>query len=336
MRNENLLAKKLLLGTGISTLDAARLIRNVLDEKNENCTLTALQFCGKIIEVGKRHIRFKNMSIENGFALYLGKKSHLRIDSLNDIKYLGRRLLKSRAAFAKTNFSELTLGDCESWLSSTFTTPSQFNKARTMLHGLFEFAMRHEWCERNIIKLVEKRKVIEKEIKPLKVSQTRQLLETVKHSKNKDCTAAVGLLVLAGIRPKEVRRIKWNDIDLEENIITVRSECSKTGGVRHVEICPALKLLLKKPSSTPDSQICPQNWTKRWKNIRDDSGFKGMWVQDVLRHTYASYHAKYFCDFSRLQINMGHYNQSLLRSRYVNMYGISKQDAKEFFISQSG
>ncbi len=61
------------------------------------------------------------------------------------------------------------------------------------------------------------------------------------------------------------------------------------------------------------------------------SGFKGLWVQDVLRHTYASYFAKRYSDFPRLQLNMGHRDISLLRSRYVNMQNISKSDAADFF-----
>lgn len=112
----------------------------------------------------------------------------------------------------------------------------------------------------------------------------------------------------------------------------MRSQCSKTGGVRSVEICPSLKQLLNSYKVSENaSSICPKNWKHRWKDIRDDAGFKGLWVQDVLRHTYASYYAKYFKDLPRLQLNMGHCNLSLLRSRYVNMNGIFMKDAKAFF-----
>ncbi len=200
-----------------------------------------------------------------------------------------------------------------------------------MLHGLFEFAVRHEWCERNIIKLIEKKKIFEMEIKPLSISETKELLKTAKMKNNQSYSIAVGLLTFAGIRPKEVLRLKWQDIDLDENIITVRSQCSKTGGTRHVDICPSLKSLFKNFRLNEESYICPKNWPSQWKNIRDSSGFKGRWIPDVLRHTFASYHAKHFSDLSKLQLNMGHRDQSLLRSRYVNMCGISKSNAREFF-----
>ena len=199
-----------------------------------------------------------------------------------------------------------------------------------MLHGLFEFAIRREWCDKNPIKRIERKKVIEKEIQPLTLAQTRKLVDTAVKD-DSGCAAAAALLVYAGIRPREVRRLTWRDIDTEEKTITVRSQCSKTGGVRQVEIPPVLNRLLITHKSENCSPICPADWQRRWRKIRDNSGFRGRWVQDVLRHTYASFHAKNYADLPRLQLNMGHRDLSLLRSRYVNMHGISRADAKCFF-----
>lgn len=131
---------------------------------------------------------------------------------------------------------------------------------------------------------------------------------------------------------REVRRLTWRDIDIEEKTITVRSQCSKTGGVRQVEIPPVLnRLLITHSRELKEEKICPIDWQRRWRKIRDNSGFRGRWVQDVLRHTYASFHAKNYADLPRLQLNMGHRDLSLLRSRYVNMSNITKADAKCFF-----
>lgn len=331
MTNEILSAQTLLNGTGISLLDAARLIRNALDAKPGGCEISDVQFCSNVIETGKRHLRTSEASPQDAFGPYLKAKSHLRPDSYRDVRYLGNRLMKSRPDLAKKNFSELSVSDCEAWLSASFSTPSQFNKGRAMLHGLFEFALRREWCCKNPVRLVERRRILEKEIKPLSLIQTKRLLKTSKKPKYADCSAGVAILALAGVRPREIRRLKWGDIDLEESFITIRSICSKTGGVRHVEICPALKKFLRESKNKRDSYVCPPNWSRRWRKIRDDSGFKGRWIQDVLRHTYASHHAKCFQNLPRLQLNMGHRDQTLLRSRYVNMSDISKFEARKFF-----
>ncbi|MDX8415659.1 tyrosine-type recombinase/integrase [Intestinicryptomonas porci] len=342
----------------VSALDSARFVRNILDAKPSDSKLTDAQFVLKVIEVGLRHIRTKEMSFAEGFKLYYEtKKKTLRPDSLRDIRYLGNRLMRSNPQLANRNFSELTVSDCEELINAAFHTPSQFkrsaneispqakdpkgeaahevsasqfNKARTMLHAIFEFAIRREWCDKNPIKRIERRKVIEKEIQPLKLSETKRLIKNAQRESPKYAVVAA-LLIYAGIRPREVRRLSWRDIDTEEKTITVRSQCSKTGGVRHVEISPVLNSLLIVNKTENHSPVCPADWQRRWRKIRDNSGFKGHWVQDVLRHTYASYFAKRYSDLPRLQLNMGHRDLSLLRSRYVNMQSISKTDAKEFF-----
>ena len=277
-----------------------------------------------------RHMRIKEMPIRDAFAAYLETKRDLRPDSLRDIRYLGKRLLRANPDLAERNFSEVAPCDCETWLATAFSTPSQFNKGRAMLHGLFQFALRRQWCEKNPVSAIARRKIVEREIMPLTLAETAKLLKNSQADGDGECSAAVGLLILAGIRPREVRRMQWRDIDVCERTITIRSLCSKTGGTRQVEICPALERLLRR-AKRRGYNVCPPGWNRRWKSIRDESGFAGKWVQDVLRHTYASYHAKYFRDLSRLQLNMGHRNQTLLLSRYVNMFGISESDAKNFF-----
>ena len=324
-------ALTLLNERGVTLLDAARLIRNALDSFSKESGLTPLQFCAKVISTGLRHIRNEERSIKDGFLLYLETKRDLRPDSLKDIRYLGNRLINSNPKLSGAYFSEIKAGDCEHCLSSTFKTPSQFNKARTMLYGLFEFALKREWCDKNPIKLIEKRKVVEKEIIPLTHTQAESLLKSAKVQKNSNCLPAVGLLLFAGIRPNEVSRLKWEDIDFSEKVITVKKENSKTGGARQIEMCPVLREWLDPLKKKAKAKICPKNWLRKWKSLREDAGFKHIWVNDVLRHTYASYFAKRFRDLPRLQLNMGHRDLSLLRSRYVNMTGIKKSDAKAFF-----
>ncbi len=324
-------AIEILDGSGISVLDSARYAKNILDAKPVDSRLTDAQFILKVIGVALRHIRAKEMSLVEGFALYLKSKQHLRHDSIRDIRCIGNRLLRTKPELGKRNFSELSVSECEEWLNAAFHTNPQFNKARTMLHGLFEFALRREWCDKNPIKRIERRKVVEKEIQPLKLAETKRLIKTAQRE-SPEYAVVAALLVYTGIRPREVRRLTWRDIDTEEKTITVRSQCSKTGGVRQVEIPPVLnRLLVAHPRELKEEKICPTDWQRRWRKIRDNSGFRGRWVQDVLRHTYASFHAKNYADLPRLQLNMGHRDQSLLRSRYINMHGISRSDAKCFF-----
>ncbi len=151
-------AQALLLGTGLSLLDAARRIRQIIDFKPQHCTQKAAAYCTRVIQAGLAQQHIKEKSVAEGFAVYLSTKQHLRPDPLHDIRYLGKRLLRTRPDLAKRMFDSLSLTDCEQWLTDTFTTPNQFNKGRTLLHALFHFSCCRKWCPRNPIHYLPKKR----------------------------------------------------------------------------------------------------------------------------------------------------------------------------------
>lgn len=138
---------------------------------------------------------------------------------------------------------------------------------------------------------------------------------------------------LCGIRPQEVERLLWENIALRDGCIILELQAYQTGGARHVTILPVLAKWLKfcrdRTKPGPGTPICPKGWTIKWRKIRKSrlGRKKKSWVPDCLRHTYASYHAKHFKDYNLLQMEMGHRSSSLLRTRYLNMKGISPQTA---------
>ncbi len=332
MNNDSFTAQTLLKSTGISIVDAAILIRRIVDYKSSSLKLQSnLVYCDLIIQTGLSQHQSVQQNMQTGFTIYLNTKEHLRETSLRDIRYLGKRLLTSRPDFAQAYFSQLGQHECEQWLQETFSAPSQYNKGRAMLHALFQFACAREWCDKNPVRYIPKKRIKEQTIQPLNLNESLKLLETSRTVENGECAPATALLIWAGLRPNELMRLKWGDIDLPEQSITIRADCSKTGGVRQIDICAPLLACLRQYKSAAVDSICPPNWILKWKRVRDAAGFKGIWVQDVLRHTYASFHAKHYKNLPLLQLNMGHRDQSLLRARYVNMHGLTKDDAKQFF-----
>lgn len=103
------LVERLLDGTGISLLDAARLIKNAIDfnsTSREN-----LKYCRDVIECGRSHLGAveKYVTLFDAFWRYAEAKKHLRKDSFRDIKYLGKRILKK--ALCKKFVCEFTRGN---------------------------------------------------------------------------------------------------------------------------------------------------------------------------------------------------------------------------------
>ncbi len=128
------------------------------------------------------------------------------------------------------------------------------------------------------------------------------------------------MMLYAGIRPHEVARLSWEQVDIGGRTISILPQHSKTGGARMVSIhAPLLRLLVE---CVGTGRICPPQWQRHWRELRQHAGFTH-WVPDVLRHTCASYHLRHFRSYSELQYEIGHRDSSLLRTRYVNMSRLS-------------
>ena len=163
----------------------------------------------------------------------------------------------------------------------------------------------------------------------------RRLLAAAEYASGA-CLAAVGLMLYAGIRPEEVRRLDWAQIDLREGVVSLRARHSKTGGARIVTIRPVLRNLLERAAAMGfrAGSVCPRNWPAKWRALRRLAGWDGKekkWTADILRHTFASYFARHFKNLHVLQLEMGHSSSDLLRTRYLNMEGVTEMTAAIFW-----
>ncbi|MEE1266021.1 MAG: hypothetical protein UHH87_07010 [Akkermansia sp.] len=74
-----------------------------------------------------------------------------------------------------------------------------------------------------------------------------------------------------------------------------------------------------------NEMICPRNWLHHWRELRRAAGWRAgkKWPQDALRHTFASYHLCHFRSYAELQLEIGHRDAALLRTRYVDQRGVT-------------
>ncbi len=328
----------LLAGENITLVQAARLILEIKEALGEDyCSITR---CREVLSLGVKAMRSKNQTVSFGMAAgeCLRSKSHRRPRTLTDIKTIIQRLEKTNPGLKDTPLRELSAADCRLILVNTFSTCRQFHKARLILSGIFSFALKRGWCDENPVLRIDTPVLKEQEIPALSLIEIGKLLKVCMNEYNGQCCAAASLMIFAGIRPQEVERLHWNDIALNDGYVVLNSKHTKTGGARHVTIQPVLAKWLRYCSKTikpsPATSICPKGWIIKWRLIRRKAGWsqrKKPWCADCLRHTFASYHAKHFQNYSLLQIEMGHRSSSLLRTRYLNMKGISAANAESFW-----
>jgi integrase len=138
--------------------------------------------------------------------------------------------------------------------------------------------------------------------------------------------AFVVLGLFAGIRPFELYRLPWADVNLDQGRAMIRRDVSKTKKPRKVELEPNVVAMLRPLTALP---FAPEaNARKITEAPRKAAGLTGK-GNDVSRHTNASMHLAQFNDLERLQANMG---QETPKMTLTNSYDwISAEDAVEFW-----
>lgn len=334
--NDYKTASALLKGTSVSLTDAARLVLEMLEAAGEGGELRredALAHCRRVARLGKDALQRECDTVPFCQAVEetLCAKAHRAERTRADIRYYMRRLIRETPGLAERPLRALTARECAAILERVFPTAPQRRKARAILSGVFTVMRRRGLCGENPVRDIEIPPVKEQEIVPLSLPEVRRLLRTAQSPEHRACLPAVALMLYAGVRPEEVQRLTWQDIDREEHEVIIRARHSKTGGGRHIALYPVARQLLEKSARGDESHpICPRNWHARWRRLRRSAGFR-RWTPDILRHTYASYHLKNFRNLEALQMAMGHATPHLLFMRYVNLHGVSRRTAKTFW-----
>ncbi len=310
MMNADMIAEELLEGTGLSVIDLARLALETIEELGGRKRKNVLVRLRTVMRAGVQAVKDaeRTVSFRKAAELSIEERRDLRPTSQRDIRHYVRRFLKDER-FAARPLRAVSVRECRELLQREFGhSPSSFVKARAILSSVFSFGMRQEWCDANPISRIAVPRVQETPIEPLTQEEIARLETTAEQPRFRAMKFSLHLLLYNGIRPTEVSRLRPEDIDSHACLIRIPSRASKTGGGRILPLRCAL--------DAPDLCI-PRGWLRRWRALRRAAGFSH-WVPDVLRHTFASYHAAHFRNLPALQLEMGHRDLSLLRTRYIS------------------
>lgn len=335
---ENLIAEsddKISLGKGMESLPE-QLGRELLalggDAAGADGDLLAC--CREIMLLGVRLLQGRRgglrKTVGEAAAACLEAKAGRRPRTRAEFRSVCARLRREAPKLMEAPLGLVTTEMCREALLRVPTSDRQRLKMRTILHAVMAYAGRRGWCTGNPLAGLDLPPVREAEVEPLDWEALRRLLRLARRAEHRPCMPPLGLMLWAGIRPAEVCRLGWCHLDWEERVVVLRPLHAKTGGCRHVTIHPVLAAWLREFGLRDEGAICPPNWPRRWKRLREEA-LGTRWQQDVLRHTFASYHVKRWHDFARLQAEMGHRSADLLRSRYLSMRGVTAQRAAVFW-----
>ena len=321
-------ALEVLRSTGIDVLEAALVAREALE-----CGRGRVRRARECVRLGAEEMRKRERTVTFRKAVEAAleerEKKNRRARTVTDFRYYCKRLMVRNPGLAERRVRSITSDDCREYLQAAYgESPSQYRKARAIMSGVFSTAIKHDWCDSNPVSRVEVPEVVEKPIEPLTIEEVERLEAAARLPEHEDMQLSLHLMLYCGIRPTEVSRIDpERDIDWHNQRVVVRPTTSKTGGGRVVPLrCGDIDVL---------RHDIPRRWVQRWRALRKAAGWSKEtahpWRQDVCRHTFATYHAAHFRNFPALQLEMGHRDSSLLRTRYIYATHGADENAENFF-----
>jgi site-specific recombinase XerD len=227
-----------------------------------------------------------------------------------------RSLRQYLTLFAKgregLTIESITVFDLEEWFS--IRKESQSSQASNVgkLSACFSFAMRRGWRKDNPCDQLERVRIDQKTPTILSVDQCATLMKFAKYSRPSSL-AFFSLALFAGIRPEELQKVTWGNVDLVNGIVTIDAATSKVRRRRLVHLEPnALEWM--QFASDIDARL-PFLCSSRRRTVKAAArglGFDG-WPQDVMRHTAASQWLAKTHDVARVAKELGNSPEILLR-----------------------
>ena len=239
------------------------------------------------------------------------------------IRDLETRLARFRAAMAGRIIADITSSDVDHWIQSLKVGPQTQNNFRAVLSAMWTFAVRLGYAAANVIQLVDKSSVVRDHVPTFSAEQLGRLLAAT----TPGYLPVLAIGAFAGLRPEEINKLQWEDLDFHERTIRVNASAAKTRKKRFAEISENLIAWLR-PYVGRRGPVAPPNLQKLRRKTMEAAGIKS-WPQDVLRHSFASAHYAYHKNPAHTALLLGHRDQSMLLTHYRDL--MKPSDARNYW-----
>ena len=245
-----------------------------------------------------------SVHLSAAFERFMAEKSKSRLAhrTLTALKSNVGRFIQGRESLP---LGEITRVEVMDWLNRAEWGPRTFNSYLTSVQTFFRWCAANEWIPRSpaaTIPKVPARQMPDIDTPPaiLTIAQCSALLRAVL-AMDKPLAPYVAVCLFAGLRPeREAGRLDWGDI--RNGRIEVRGLHAKDRQRRLVTVTPVLEKWLALGGDLP-----PKNLRRRLRRVRTAAGLN--WVQDCLRHTFASNCMPIFgADVTREQLGHGDFD----------------------------
>ncbi|NBV25466.1 MAG: hypothetical protein EBS05_26590 [Proteobacteria bacterium] len=193
--------------------------------------------------------------------------------------------------------------------------------------SLLAFAERRRWIPENFVRRMDKKRIDHKAPRILTPDEAAKLLRECRR-RSPTLLPSLALGMFAGIRPDELKRLDWSNVNLTDATVRIDEHVSKIRRRRWVNLQPVcvewLRLHLEPRGPVG---LCSITERRHRRKLRGVMGWKN-WPQDVLRHTAASYSLAVVKDAGKVAMQLGN-SPGILLKHYHNL--VTDADAERFW-----
>ena len=235
------------------------------------------------------------------------RKDGARAEYVRDLE---ARLARFEQDFGPRKVAEVTPQEIDDWLRGLPVGPQTRNNFRTVLGTAFAFAVARNYSPANPIERTAKAKVTRGAPGIFTPAEIRALLTNASAA----YLPALAIGAFAGIRPAEIERLDWADIDFARSLIHLTGAQTKTSARRLVTIHPTLAAWLAPLAKTKGAVLIGDERKLRIATMKAAKLTK--WPADGLRHSFASYHLAQFRNVAETATQLGHQNAKMIFAHY--------------------
>jgi integrase len=233
--------------------------------------------------------------------------------------------------------NEITTEDIEKFLSECKVSPVTLDNHRRALSRFFSWCNERprRWCPLN--PCAAARVETEEKGAPtiLSLDECKRLLRAAEQHKGGMLVPFTAIALFAGLRPFELSRLTWQQVNMADGEIRLDAKQTKVGRPRVVTINPTLKKWLEAYEGKP---IFPSGQRKNFDAVKARAGFGGRqsaattglkpWTPDILRHTSISHHFRQTGSYGQCAEAFGN-SESIIKAHYQGR--VTSEETKAFF-----
>lgn len=227
--------------------------------------------------------------------------------------------------FGSKMLHEITTSEIEDWLNKLRLHGRNRADFRRHLAIFWKFAISRNYARRNVASAITKVKLPQTTPEILTAQAVRALLCAARDHSMGRMLPYFAIGCFCGLRPWELRRTSWADIDLPKKQIYVTPEAAKTGQDRFVTMPDTLVAWLQLVSAGSRSGSLHYSRSE-FNAIRKQAGVS--WQGDIMRHSAASHLYAQTQNAALVTAQMGHGLNVFLK--YYRR-AVTQQDGEAYF-----